>query len=207
MTKINFIQIGANQASSRDFFPKVVKDLNWNGIFVEPIEISFNELVKNYKHLKNCYFENSAIHTHDGVCEMYSIQNKNGELSNHRKASLTEKHINKHYPTLPKNMEKVKFTVNCITMESLAKKYSILNIPFNLLQIDAEGFDGQIIQSIDFKNILPEEVRFERIHLSKEELNSTIEYLKKFGYKNVVDKYLKYELRANPDMDLLFCKT
>ena len=51
-----------------------------------------------------------------------------------------------------------------ITFNSLCKKYFIKNIHY--LQIDTEGFDSEIIQSIDFNNINIDIIRYEKWNFS-----------------------------------------
>ncbi|MFN3802756.1 FkbM family methyltransferase, partial [Belliella pelovolcani] len=52
----------------------------------------------------------------------------------------------------------------------------------DFLQIDTEGFDGEIIKSIDFKGFFSSVIKYESCNLeSKEKLNAK-EYLLKKGY-------------------------
>ena len=73
-----------------------------------------------------------------------------------------------------------------ITFNQLIEKYKIEYI--NKLIIDAEGFDYNIIKSIDFKKIFIKEIIFEKKHLSTtfqigSKLNEIKAFLAKEKYK------------------------
>ncbi|HEY7192277.1 MAG TPA: FkbM family methyltransferase, partial [Gemmatimonadales bacterium] len=53
----------------------------------------------------------------------------------------------------------------------------------DLIQIDAEGFDGQIVRTIDFQAVQPSIVRFEHVHLSNRECDDCIELLASHGFR------------------------
>ena len=84
----------------------------------------------------------------------------------------------------------VKRKTPCLTFNDLIKKHDIKNI--DLLQIDAEGYDGELICSIDFDNIKPKFIRYEDRHVQRvydQKLTSVsssdvTNYLTKHGYVN-----------------------
>src|SRR5258708_7482529 len=65
--------------------------------------------------------------------------------------------------------------VRCATVASLLQEYGLAHCA--LLQIDAEGYDYQIIQSIDFRTVQPLIVRFEQVHLTDRACDHCIELL------------------------------
>ena len=69
--------------------------------------------------------------------------------------------------------------VDCVSFNKLTSQFSnFLEIDF--LQIDTEGFDGEIIRSIDFSIFSSKMIKFENCHLAIGEL----EMLKKLFLKN-----------------------
>ena len=58
--------------------------------------------------------------------------------------------------------------IDCITSAELFKRHGIEE--FDLLQIDAEGYDYEILSSIDFKKIRPKFINYERMLLGEKEL-------------------------------------
>jgi len=72
--------------------------------------------------------------------------------------------------------------IECITLKSLLQKHEVKKI--DLLQIDAEGYDSEIIKSIDFNAIKPKIIRYEHINLKKNEQEEYIALLKDNGLYN-----------------------
>jgi FkbM family methyltransferase len=148
-----FVSIGANDGIFVDeIFQSNLLNINWSGIFVEPVKEKFDLLVENYKfHYPNNKFqyENSAIHIESGddflitqvdddsrgLCSFFRVENEFSE----------------------------RIPVKKITFLDLIKKYNIKKI--NFLKIDCEGMDSEIIlQSLD-NNIIPDLILFENINL------------------------------------------
>lgn len=72
-----------------------------------------------------------------------------------------------------------------MTLDEIVRKYNYWN--FNLLMIDTEGFDYEIIQSINFTNFSPEMIYFEHIHLNKEQMKDIDIILTKHNYRQLVN--------------------
>lgn len=183
---INFIQIGANVGNTpQDIIWPIVRKNNWSGIFIEPIPQAFTKLKENYSDLQNCYFENLAISTYDGITDIYYEPewcNQDVIGGDTQIASI----LYEHSPT--RNICKIQ--VPCVRFETLIKKYNLLDTSFELLQIDAEGYDAFILMDTDFTHILPKYIRFEAVHLrhgiSRENI---LDHLANFGYKQIEDMY------------------
>lgn len=150
-----FVSIGANDGIFVDeIFQSNLLNINWSGIFVEPVKERFDLLVENYKsHYPNNKFqyENSAIHIESGddFLITYVDDDSRGLCSFFR----VENEFSERIP------------VKKITFLDLIKKYNIKKI--NFLKIDCEGMDSEIIlQSLD-NNIIPDLILFENINLPK----------------------------------------
>jgi hypothetical protein len=57
----------------------------------------------------------------------------------------------------------------------------------DILQIDAEGYDGQIVMSIDFGRIRPAIVRFEYRNMPPRDADACLTYLADFGYRFLLE--------------------
>jgi hypothetical protein len=57
----------------------------------------------------------------------------------------------------------------------------------DILQIDAEGYDGQILLSIDFGRIRPAIVRFEYRNMPPRDADACLAYLARFGYRFLLE--------------------
>lgn len=179
---IDIIQIGANVGNNEgDPIWFILQNKDYSVLFIEPLDNSFNKLKETYKNKNNCYFENLAILDYDGEVDFYYQSNQLDKERNNQQASIHKNWWN------DKNKDVIK--VKCVKLQTLVEKYNMINKPFYMLQIDAEGSDHLILLSTDFDKILPSFIRFESIHYKKEELNNIINYLKKFDYKVIPDVF------------------
>jgi len=191
-----FIQIGGNDGKINDPIYQFVTKYNWTGIIVEPqTEVFNNNLKKTYGNYKNLVLENVAISNKTGVQKLYKLAVSNARwatgLASFNKENLTH-HIDIGYVdecakkdgiTLPDNIEDY-YTyenVNCITIEDLISKHNFSKI--DLLQIDTEGYDYEIIKTINFNKIKPKVISFESKHLSKVDLDECKSLFKNNGYQ------------------------
>jgi len=185
--KINnffFIQIGSNDGVRDCPIRKLIIKNNWKGILVEPVKYIFQKLKKNYKNQNNLIFENAAISKEKGYRKFYRVK-KHDEKGNPFQYDMIgsffpevvikhKKYISdfdKHFIT-----EKIK----CITFQDLTKKHKVKKI--DLLQIDVEGYDYEIIKSIDFGKIKPKIIIYEEKHLNRKEKKRCRRFLKNKGY-------------------------
>ena len=143
-----FIEIGANNGinfSNTYFFEK---NLNWQGICIEPYPELFEELKKN----RNCYAENLCIASEKKVskflkCYGFITEMYSGLLDNYDPRHIER--INNEIEIYGGSKEIIE--VKCISFNDLIEKYKIDKI--DLLSIDIEGGEEKIIKSIDFSKI------------------------------------------------------
>ncbi|MDA3872145.1 MAG: FkbM family methyltransferase [Candidatus Marinimicrobia bacterium] len=192
--KIYFIQIGANDGMYNDPLYKFIRRDNWEGILIEPQRNIFMRLKHNYKKMNNLIFENVAVCNKNGLKSLYKISfsdaNWASSISSFRKEDVealinsgyVEKKAIKEGIKLPTNRKEYITTekVNCVTLENLILKYDITNI--DMLMIDAEGYDFEIIKTINFNKVKPLNIVYEHTHLSKKEKIECKNYLKSAGY-------------------------
>lgn len=145
---LNYVQIGSNIGA--DFFAQKINNLTerCNVYLFEPNTILIDQLTENYKHL-------SALHN-------VSIISK-GVVAD---KTINKLHVYKQAPTdtmLPnygltsilhrKSYDNVLATIpmDTITFHEFCKEYNIEKI--ELLMIDTEGYDYEILNSIDLESI------------------------------------------------------
>ena len=152
-----FIQIGTHNGD--DEFNKLVKKENPDlVILVEPNNNLNEEIIENYSYIiDRVHIENTAINTKSGPCEVVIPKNPL-PLSDGNYCELGTG----HYSLLPMDdwgddFKSIK--VNGMTFSDLCEKYSIDEIDY--LQTDTEGFDSQIILSIDFDKIKIKKLQYE----------------------------------------------
>jgi len=76
--------------------------------------------------------------------------------------------------------------VRCATIASLLQEHGFDSC--DLLQIDAEGYDYQIVRSIDFAAVQPLIVRFEHVHMSNADCDQCVELLASHGYRFITER-------------------
>lgn len=165
------IQIGANRGN--DHFTDITKNKDITTlILVEPFSCHNNSLEECYKHIKNKYIENIII-TDDNLAEtktIYYHEQDGLEYGNALElASLNKQHcfnIRGYYEESGlKELQRPNITIN-----NLFNKYNLKTI--DILAIDTEGYDSNIIQSIDFQKFTIKEIYYENIHVDAQQLRS-----------------------------------
>ncbi|HEY7193521.1 MAG TPA: FkbM family methyltransferase, partial [Gemmatimonadales bacterium] len=151
-----FLQVGAFDGRTEDPIHPLVREFGIRGIVVEPQVQMLETLRANYADQPQVTVVNAAIADTEGSREFYTTS-----LGQSRKASFSRSHLLEHGI---RSGEIVSRTVRCATITGLAREHRLERC--DLIQIDAEGFDGQIVRTIDFQAVQPSIVRFEHVHLS-----------------------------------------
>jgi len=189
--QITVIQIGANDGITNDPIHKFIKRDNWNGILLEPQKGLLAALQKLYAKNQGIKIMNAALGSEDGFSNLYKVGFSNARwatgLATFNKAllenSIENGHIKK-YATLnnikiptDKNKQIIKEKIQVISTDSLLKSNAISHL--DLLQIDAEGYDYELIKLFlqnSFK-IKPRVIIYEHCHLSEEDHEKCKRYL------------------------------
>jgi hypothetical protein len=191
-----FIQIGTNNGN--DLFRKYVQKYNPKKvILIEPNTDLIDEIKKNYS-----FYNNELIILN------VAINTKNEEVTLYK--SKFHGHIDLNFSLAPMNdwgetiNDLVSFKSKSITFEYLCALYNIKYIDF--LQIDTEGFDSEIINSINFDTISIELMRFEDWGFDKScftKFSNNINHAGKDGINTTVNKLLlnNYNLYRINDED------
>ncbi|OOG78698.1 methyltransferase FkbM [Algoriphagus sp. A40] len=189
------IQIGANDGISNDPIHKFIKRDNWNGVLLEPQKFVFTEFTQKI-YAKNAGINvlNAAIGAEDGMLQMYKIGfsstrwatglssfSKNQVLKAYD-SGIVAYNCKKYGETIPTDKSKwiSQEEVRVISPESLIREFKIKKI--DLLQIDAEGFDLEVIRIFDLKKHQPKVVVFENAGLSESDYQLALNILKEAGY-------------------------
>ena len=191
-----FIQIGV--WNGNDEFNKLVKQENPDlVILVEPNSEMNEQIEKNYSDVNSkVHLENTAISTVSGPAKVVLSKKYFESLNGYLNSSL--------YTLLPMDEWGDDFdviNVDALSFEDLCKKYSIEEVDY--LCIDTEGFDSQIILSIDFDKIKIKKLQYEIWGFTPEYYASYGKDAEKYGtngMKLVEEKLtsLGYELSTVP---------
>jgi FkbM family methyltransferase len=182
-TNLTVIQVGANDGFNHDPIVKFIKRDKWNGVLLEPQKYVHDTfLSKLYENNNNLHTLNAALDYKDGERSLYNIAFSKARwatgLSSFDKAALDEAIVSGHVArnaakegiTLPSNRENYisEEKIKVISPPTLMRQYNISKI--DLLQIDAEGFDYEIIKMMDIPHTKPGMIIFEDSHLSESAL-------------------------------------
>jgi FkbM family methyltransferase len=177
---VKFVQIGANDGVSFDDLYTVVTENNWEGIVIEPVKDFYSMLEVNYRLFPKVKPLNIAIHPTEKVFELYKV--KPERLSNYHHTvrgiiSNNKHHMYKHH--IAEDDIEVE-TVKALPIMEVVESEKMLDATY--LQIDTEGFDGEIIKMIDFKKWKPKLIKFESLNLNEIEKSETFSLLTENGY-------------------------
>jgi FkbM family methyltransferase len=179
---INYlIQIGANDGITHDHLHEVIKKFRLQSLLLEPIKETFSNLSNNYSTFKNVRLENSALSINNEILFLYRVNPayfyKYGALPTGI-TSFYKDHLIKHGI---KKKHIIQEKVNQISFGELLKKHNINS--FELLLIDAEGYDCNIVNDffLKIKNIRPFVV-FEWSHIKQNQLQETLDKIVKNNY-------------------------
>jgi FkbM family methyltransferase len=168
------IQIGACDGLMADPIHDWITRCNWRGILVEPQRLEFEKLKETYRqHQDRLIFENAAICDRDGTCTLHRVKDSERSADWERGfASLLPRFASDRF---------IAETVPCITFDTLLRRHGVSRV--DLLQIDAEGYDFEILKLVDFKKIRPWMIRYEHRHLMPRDKHACRVYLERRGYR------------------------
>lgn len=183
------VQIGAADGCINDPIFHHMKSRGLAGIVVEPQKFLFDILKKNYLGTK-VVCVNAAIVKVGGPITLWTVKQdsdlfRRNPIIMGQKASLNRATVEK---TITRKLRKGEVAselveptmVDGITFNELAEHYGVKNI--TLLQIDAEGFDWEILKTIDLKHFTPEVISFESNKFNSKTKKEYFDYLTSHSY-------------------------
>ncbi len=190
--KLNIVQIGANDGKTSD--PIYKKNLQYGNklLLIEP-QIQFREdLLRNYSDFKGeLHIEHVAIGNSKERLKFHILKKEYWEEYKSKVGKLPD-----HAFSLIKNQVEIimaerlgidiskideymtTLDIDILPLQNLLKKYNFGDI--DILQIDAEGYDFQIINSLE--DIKPKIIHFESAFLSKNDWNLFKDFCEEKGY-------------------------
>lgn len=176
-----FVQIGANDGVHFDNLFALVCNEQCHGLVVEPLQFYFEKLQRHYAGFPNIQPVRCAIHESQPTALVYHIAPQSLERFPPWFAGIgsfeREHLIRNGVPTECIAAEQV----NCMPLTRLIERHRLPRV--DLLQIDTEGYDAEIVRSIDFENYPPQIIKYEQTHLSPTEAQATERLLSENGYR------------------------
>lgn len=160
-----FVNIGANDGITNDPVSDILlADTRWKGMLVEPVPSCFARLSANFSDRRRFFLEPVAVGKVDGTATFYSVDERAAEAIPNlpewwdELGSFDRNHIVKH---LDGALEPfiVEQHVPIRTLPGLLARKGIESIQF--LQIDTEGYDYEVLKSVDLSSRPPEAILVE----------------------------------------------
>lgn len=198
-----FVEVGANDGDQHDHLGPILDERAWRGIMVEPVPFVFDRLRANYGDRPSIRLENVAIADRDGHLPFYHLRQAedpaaaglprwyDGIGSFSRDAVLNHASL---VPDLERRMTCVE--VPCVTFDSLCSQCGVSQV--DLLLIDTEGYDHEILRSIDWNLYRPRLVVYEHYHLASEVREQLKAELAGFGYEIKEEGFDTWCLQTGP---------
>jgi len=166
MSNFGLVVIGAH--SGIWLTPLLEKYKEQSILLVEPVPHNIQQLKENISKYKDIKIETSAVSSKNEVQKFYFVKPESvKKLGKHWASgigSFDKQHIlnhkNKRFKVENSDIEEIE--IQYLTFTDLVNKYSITSI--EMLQIDVEGAEYQILNSIDFTKISIQKIIFEFKH-------------------------------------------
>tara|TARA_Y100000591_G_C21492903_1_gene526022 strand:- start:15 stop:626 length:612 start_codon:yes stop_codon:yes gene_type:complete len=141
---------------------------NSNILLVEPVPYNYKILQKKFNDDKDIFICTNAVFSENSKKNFYFVKEASiPKLGKHWASgigSFDKQHIlnhkSKRFKIKDDDIDNIE--VDFITFENLIKEYEIKTIDY--LQIDVEGAEYEILNSIDFKKIKINSIQFESKH-------------------------------------------
>jgi FkbM family methyltransferase len=178
-----FVQVGSNDATHGDPLRRFILERSWSGIMIEPVRYVFDRLVENYAGREGLIFENVAVADANEAREFFYLGETDDDLPKwyDRIGSFSRDTLLKHRSRIPDIEDRiVRCEVPCRTLETLLDQHGVDHV--DLIQVDAEGYDFEIIKLIDFKRFKPAVILYEHKHLDEGDRAACATHLESKGY-------------------------
>jgi FkbM family methyltransferase len=183
--EVCYLQIGAFDGIAGDPIYPLIERHGLRGLLVEPQRQAFEQLRANYARFgeERFVFINAAIGAENGTATLYRLRpTEHAPEWLPQLASFDRAVLLSHGHLIP-NIESLieADPVRCLTFPALFAEAGIERV--DLLQVDAEGYDAEILRLFDLTARRPPIVRFEHKHLSRGAHEAAIEELLDLGYR------------------------
>lgn len=193
--EVYFVQVGANDGFFHDPLHKFIRMYRWRGVLLEPQPDVYEKfLVRLHRRTPGVQAVNAALSDMDGMKMIYRIAFSRSRwatgLTSFNRQALEEAIDSGHVARcaarygeqLPAERSDYieERPIVSISPETLLSQYHLPRIDW--LQIDAEGYDFEIIKLMKIEKTNPRVVVYEHSHLPDAEQQACIALLRRNGY-------------------------
>ena len=181
-----FVKIGANDGITGDPCSDILlANTNWKGLLIEPVPYCFDRLKANFQDSRRFRLEQIAVGELAGEATFYYVDPKaihrmpNLPAWFDQLGSFDKKHIMKHLDGIlePYILE---CKVQVFPLTDVLIRHRIQDV--HLLHVDTEGYDYEVLKSLDFAKFTPFVIFVEHKHLADAKKTEMLHLLRKHGY-------------------------
>jgi FkbM family methyltransferase len=197
---VKFLQVGAFDGMKGDPLFPLIEEYPLSGALIEPQPEPFQRLISNYSKFDQSRFTfvNAAISPQDGFLPLYKVTAGPGDPPwLPQLASFDRNVILKMRRHIKDCAARIYATeVRSLTFDSLFAELKTERV--DLLQIDAEGYDSEVLRLFDVPRRTPAIIRFEHRFMTRPEHASWIGMLTGLGYKIALEPQDTLAYKVDP---------
>ncbi len=181
-----FVKVGANDGISGDPCSDIFLGNNkWRGLLIEPVPYIFERLKLTFRDTQRFLLEQVAIGSTTGKTSFYFVDDEAAKSVPNlpqwidQLGSFDKNHILKH---LNGTLEPfiIESTVDVYPLSNVLEKNGIRNV--TVLHIDCEGYDYEVLKTLNFSNVAPLVILIEHTHLAAALKVELLNFLHNHGY-------------------------
>ncbi len=169
---IFFIQVGSNDGVTNDPLRKYIVDLKWRGYLFEPVPFLFAKLQDLYRDYDRVTLLNAAVSPQRENLVFYTVKQNVHDLIDvsvpywvSQLSSFKRENITNHLDgVLEPYIEEL--PVEVMSLDGLMERSRDKDL--YLLHIDAEGYDYDVLSTLDLSKYAPKVLILEYVHLTDE---------------------------------------
>ncbi len=181
-----FVKVGAHDGITGDPVSDVLLGHEkWKGLLIEPVPVIFDRLRKNFSDSRRFILERVAIGAHRGKATFYYVDGKAIDslpdlpFWYDQLGSFDRDHILKHFDGVLSPFV-LECSVEVRPLSEVLEKNGIRDV--HLLHIDAEGYDYEVLKTIDLSSAAPAAILLEHQNLSGGDKRELVQHLRRHGY-------------------------
>jgi FkbM family methyltransferase len=181
---VGFVQVGAFDGVKNDALHPLIRRFGWQGVLIEPQPKPFEQLRKSYAGVEGLVFLRCAVDREPGTRTLWRVDGAHESDPPwwQQIASFDREHVR---GSLGDQADRaVGDPVDVITLEQAIEKSPA---PVEVVQIDAEGYDAEIVACLDLDRHRPAIIRFEHTYLERATRAHVADRLVHYGYRLVSD--------------------
>lgn len=193
------IVIGANDGFSFDDLFQSLDPKSVNGIVIEPSAKYFEKLRVNLKEFVGLKFIRCAIYNRNIKLKLFQLNDSGlGKLPEWGQGlgSFSKDHLLKFEGLVEDDLE---FEyVDGFSFHTIVDRFALNRVDY--LQVDTEGYDGEILKMIDFNTFQTKMIKFEIANMEQIEINEVVNKLSDLGFvlNKVKGDMVAYSNNVNP---------